>query len=422
MSLTPRFRFVRPTIVALALAATALALGCRGAHDDAAHAPPPPSIATSGANGIARIAPAAADADVSDAHDARDATAPASLVPDDAVGPLIARLSESPGDFPSENYVTNEGSLLDVAKALRDPKLHGRAYVGVGPEQSYTYLAMLEPRVAYIVDIRRGNLLEHLMFRGCFEAGKTRAEFLTALLARRPTPASDGDAGAGADAGFAPLDVAFRAAAPEATLRDEGIARTKALLDRLAVVRAPGDDKAIARLHEAFAKHGLAIAYTMYNSGRKYPTLGETLSARDPDGKPASFLASEEIYGRVRRLVLENRVVPVVGDFGGKHALRAVAEDIRERGATLGVFYTSNVEQYLFDQKTYGAFVESVRAMPRDDDSLVVRVWFDAGKPHPAQRPGLRTTQLAIPANAFLARAAKKPFQYYWDVVNQTAE
>ena len=34
----------------------------------------------------------------------------------------------------------------------------------------------------------------------------------------------------------------------------------------------------------------------------------------------------------------------------------------------------------------------------------------------------MTATQLTIPANAFLARAAKKPFLYYWDVVNQTAE
>jgi len=407
---------LRSALAILALAATA-ALGCRGAHD----APKARDAASAVGSGSA-IAEST-DSGTTGAGDAGFA-----VDPDASLGPLIARLSETPGDFPSENYVTNEASLLDVAPALRDPKLRDRAYVGVGPEQNYTYLAMLEPRIAYIVDIRRGNFLEHMMFRGCFEVGKTRAEFLTALLARRPSalpvsaPGAVASADAGADVGFGPLDVAFRAAAPDDALRDEGIARTKALLDRLAVVRVAGDDKAIARLHEAFAKHGLAIAYTMLNSGRQYPRLGETLSARDASGAPASFLASEEIYARVRRLVMENRVVPVVGDFGGKHALRAVGEDMRARGVLLGVFYTSNVEQYLFDQKTYGAFVDSVRAMPRDDASLMVRVWFDAGKPHPAQRRGLRTTQLAISANAFLARAAEKPFHYYWDVVTQSTE
>jgi hypothetical protein len=117
--------------------------------------------------------------------------------------------------------------------------------------------------------------------------------------------------------------------------------------------------------------------------------------------------------------VVENRVLPVVGDFGGTHALRAVADDIRARGQELGVFYVSNVEQYLFESHTYGNFVASVRAMPHDDESRLVRVWFDAGKPHPAQRPGHRTTQLAIPASTFLARASTSPFRYYWEVVNQ---
>ena len=370
--------------IALALTFT---LACRAAHEDAPQ-PAAPASALPTAPATEAVLPDAAP------------PAPTTLMADAEVGPLIERLSEKGGNFPSENYVTNEASLLHVAAALRQPKLRDRAYVGVGPEQNYTYLALLEPRVAYIVDIRRGNLLEHVMFRGCFEVGKTRAAFLSALLARHE-PAQ---------------------AAPDPLLRAEGIARTRALFDRLAIPKAPGDDKAITQIHEAFAKYGLAISYTMLNSDRKYPTLGDNFAARDPEGKPASFMGSEETYARVRRMVLENRVIPVVGDFGGKHALRAVAEDMTSRGLSLGVFYASNVEQYLFEQRSYGTFVESVRAMPRDDESLMVRVWFDAGKPHPAQQAGLRTTQLSIPANVFVARATKKPFLYYWDVVNQPAD
>lgn len=146
------------------------------------------------------------------------------LVPDEAIGALLARLSETPGDFPSENYVSNEPSLLDVMGALDNPNLRGRAYVGVGPEQNYTYLALLEPKVAYIVDIRRGNFLEHMIFRGCFEAGTTRAEFLSALLAR-PAPVR----GELTAPGFGALDTAFRSSSFDVPLRDAGIARTKAL-------------------------------------------------------------------------------------------------------------------------------------------------------------------------------------------------
>lgn len=382
------------------LAAALLVAACdRGAPHGA------PVSASSAAAGDAAAAASPLDASTPDARDAGDL-----LVADEELGPLMARLSESPGDFPSDNFVSNETSYLDVAPALNDPRLAGRAYVGVGPEQNYTYIAMLEPAVAYIVDIRRGNLLEHLVIRGCFEAGETRAGFLSALLARRPLTPVEAD-------GFAPLVAAFASATPDRALRDEGVARSGALLDWLHVVRLPGDDRDLARIHDAFFARGLSLAYTMKNAGYRYPTLAETLAARNPGGAEESFLASEVRYARVRRLVMENRVVPVTGDFGGHHALAGVAADMRARGLLLGAFYTSNVEQYLFDEHTYGAFVESVRAMPRDDASLLLRVWFDQGRRHPLQRPGRRTTSLVMGASAFLARATAKPYASYWDVV-----
>lgn len=364
--------------------ALVIALGCKREHID------PPDVSPLPSASLAHV----------------DVAVSTALMRDEEVGPLIAKLSETPGDFPSDNYVTNETSLLDVAPALRNPALKRRAYVGVGPEQNLTYLALLEPTVAFIVDIRRGNLLEFMVFRGCFEASPTRAEFLTALLARRAT----------IDPGFA----AFLAAPPDRALRDAAVARTTALLARLHVVHAKGDDDDIARIHDAFFTRGLLLAYTMKGSFRKYPTLAENFMAKDPSGVESTFLASDEAYARVRRMVLDNRVIPVVGDFGGKHALRSLGEDMHARGLLLGAFYTSNVEQYLFDDHTYGEFVASVASMPRDDASVIVRVWFDQGRAHPAQRPGHRTTQLVFGANAFVERAQKKPFASYWEVVNQT--
>lgn len=342
-----------------------------------------------------------------------DAATSGKLLPDEAVGPLVARLSEPAGDFPSENYVTNETSLLHVAQALREPRLRGRAYVGVGPEQSYTYLALLEPRVAYIVDIRRGNLLEHLVFRGCFEEGATRAGFLRALLAREPR------AEPAPGPGFSPVEAAFRGVAADPALEAHGVARTRALLERLAIVSAPSDSRDIVRVHRAFARYGLAIAYSMVGSERLYPTLAQNLAATE--GDVGTFLASEEAYTKVRRMVLENRVVPVVGDFGGPHALHAVGEDMRSRGLTLGLLYASNVEQYLFEQRKHGAFVDSLAAMPHDDASRLVHVWFDAGRRHPAQREGHRTTELAVPVDAFVARGKRRPYRSFWEVVTAEA-
>ena len=64
----------------------------------------------------------------------------------------------------------------------------GGLYLGVGPEQNFTYIAALRPRMAFIVDIRRGNLLEHLLYKALMELSADRAEFLSRLFAPRRGP------------------------------------------------------------------------------------------------------------------------------------------------------------------------------------------------------------------------------------------
>jgi len=95
---------------------------------------------------------------------------------------------------------------------------------------------------------------------------------------------------------------------------------------------------------------------------------------------------------------------------------------MRARGVNLGVFYTSKVEQYLFEQKTYDAFGESVRAMPRDDASLMVRVWFDAGKPHPAQRAYFARRSSPSRPMPSSREPRRSRFSTTGTLMNQTAE
>ena len=60
--------------------------------------------------------------------------------------------------------------------------------MGVGPEQNLTYVAAFRPRIAFVVDIRRQNLLHHLWYKAVFELSPTRAEFLSRLFARALPP------------------------------------------------------------------------------------------------------------------------------------------------------------------------------------------------------------------------------------------
>src|SRR2546423_14174702 len=57
--------------------------------------------------------------------------------------------------------------------------------MGVGPEQNFTYIAALKPKMVFIVDIRRGNLDLHLMYKALFEISKDRADFVSKLFSRK---------------------------------------------------------------------------------------------------------------------------------------------------------------------------------------------------------------------------------------------
>src|SRR5512136_636160 len=97
---------------------------------------------------------------------------------------LIRDLSEEGGYFFSDNFTSNEDSYLTVVDKLKELGVSGGAYVGVGPEQNFTYIAKVRPRIAFIVDIRRQAMIQHLMFKAIFQLAPTRVEFLAILLSK----------------------------------------------------------------------------------------------------------------------------------------------------------------------------------------------------------------------------------------------
>lgn len=344
--------------------------------------------------------------------------APDPFVPvmsDEALGKLIESLSEPTGDFPSDNFVSNETSYLHVAEALADERLRGKAYVGVGPEQNLTYVALMRPSMAYLVDIRRQNMLQHMVFRALAEEARDRATFLARLTGR-----DFGCCGIATPhmATFEEIADALAKLDPSEERVGQEVKRTIALMDRLGVRRKAGDEADVRKILQAFASKGLDLAYSMKGSGRRYPEVRKLLSMTDPSGSHRSFVADEESFSTLQGAYRANRIVPVVGDFSGDRALRGIAKDMKDRSLVLGAFYTSNVEQYLFEGGTYGKFVDNVRSFPIDDTSCFVRVWFDQGRAHPEQQEGHRTTSLVMPMEPFLERQSKRPFPTYWHVTN----
>src|SRR6188768_2997558 len=112
----------------------------------------------------------------------RRSSLPASLADRDFWS-LIETLSEPAGTFAlSDNVVSNEPHYADTIHWLRPG---GGAYVGVGPEQNFSYIVGLRPAMAFVIDIRRENLDLHLMYKALFELSTDRADFVSRLFSRK---------------------------------------------------------------------------------------------------------------------------------------------------------------------------------------------------------------------------------------------
>lgn len=337
-------------------------------------------------------APGAPTETPSSASAAPGATGAAIASPGAELARLLRTLSEPSGAFFSRNLVSNEPSYAAAIPRVAERRSAGRAYLGVGPEQNLSYLAALEPDLAFIVDLRRDNALLHLLYQALFEATRGRAEWVAWLTGRTapPEPAPD----AAPPTWLDPL-----ARAP----RDD-VVHTRRHADLLRRIRGWGveldahDETSLAQIHGAFVERGLDLAFELERgSSRAYPRLGALLGASTPDGAPASFVGTARAFEAVARLERAHHVIPVVADFAGPSALRAIGDELRRRHLVVGAFYVSNVEQYLIEDGKHAAFVANVASLPSDDETLLIRAYLDQGRRHPRQARGERTATLLSP-------------------------
>ena len=337
-------------------------------------------------------------------------------LPDSVFSGLVARLSEPGGYFDTDNLISNESGYLKVMGALGAQGLSGGAYVGVGPDQNFSYLAALRPRVAFLVDIRRDNLLHHLLLKTLMEASPTRVEFLSALHGKPAPP----DPGAWRTRSLgevvAWVDGAVADEARRGTLRRQ-------VADAVSALGIPLDSADLAtvgRFHQTFMDAGLDLRFTSFGRAPRpyYPTYRQLLLETDLDGAAASYLASEERYAYVRGMQAENRVIPVVGNLAGDHALPELGRVLGEMGVELHAFYASNVEFYLWGDGTFSRWVENLAELPATAGAVVIRSYFpNFGGTHPSAVSGYYATQTLQPVRTLV----EGRFTSYWDVVTRDA-
>ena len=280
---------------------------------------------------------------------------------------MITEFSEPQGLYTGDNWISNEASIQDVIPPLKQLTRPGGIYLGVGPEQNFTYMWALQSKMGFIIDIRRQNMLTILLHKALFEMSADRADFVANLFSRRHPAGLDANTSAKA------LMTAFDSAPSEGLERN--IEAVKGLLAKHGYTLGAEDVARISLIQETFNRGGLSITaeYSSPGSPGGIPvTFTDLMTATDKNGQAWSFLSSEAAYRYIRELHRKNLIVPLVGDFAGSTTIRRVAEYLKQRNSIVTAFYLSNVEYYL-SGPTMKTFQSNVSTLPIDSSSMLIR-------------------------------------------------
>jgi len=351
---------------------------------------------------------------------------------------LINELSEEGGFFPSDNFTSNESSYLTIVPKLEQLGATGGAYIGVGPEQNFSYIARIRPRIAFIVDIRRQAIIQHLMYKAIFHLAPTRVQFLS-LLFSKPVPAAQSVKKnqpkiPRPDDPVNDLMTYFSSIpADEKSGRDNLAAIKQVIREDFQFPLSATDETSLDYVYYSFRTSGLEIGFRLnprrdgggLGGGRfsgggmgPFPTFKELIAQTDLSGKQCSFLARAEDYDFIRSLHRKNLIIPVVGDFAGKKALAAVGDYLRKNNFTVTAFYTSNVEMVLYRGGLFEGFAHNVKKLPINDHSLIIRAAF-ARYEHPARLSGYGTFTLLQRIPDFLRDFDEGSYRSYPDLINR---
>lgn len=333
---------------------------------------------------------------------------------------MIRDFSEEGGDFISDNFTSSEDSYLTVVDQMRQLGIRGGAYIGVGPEQNFTYIAKIRPRIAFIVDIRRQAMIQHLMYKAIFQLSPTRAHFLSCLLSRP----MKGENVPGPNASLDEILRCFNSVpAGKKTYEENMAALRKCIKETFQFPLSAQDNASLEYVYSNFYKWGFDIGFdTSSRGGRRFGrflNLGRLLSQKDLAGNQECFLAVKEDYDFVRNMQMRNLIIPIVGDFSGKKALAAVGDYLRKHGLTVSLFYVSNVEIVLLEWDSveqFSDFARNVKKLPANDRTLLLRTTFSYYG-HPAQLPGYQLCSFLQKYSVFVKGFDEGRYRNYHDLI-----
>src|SRR6185436_6270857 len=332
---------------------------------------------------------------------------------------LSARLSEQGGYFDSDNLISNETSYLHVLPKLKELGVTGGVYIGVGPDQSFSYIAKIRPKIAILIDIRRDNLLQHLLFKALFARSRNRIEYLCTYFGK-PFPKTRG----WESRSIKELVEYIDGTASDTRLFEKSLKEVRQEVQKFGIPLSQADIETIGKVQRAFFTAGLDIKYSSYHRPPRsiYPPYRDLLLETDLAGNQNNYFNSEEEFQFLKKLEDQDMIVPLVGDLSGPQAVKAIGQYIAEIKEHVSAFYVSNVEFYLQRQGTFDKFIENLRTLPIDNRSVMIRSYFNYYAPaHPQAEPNHFSTQLMERIDDLIKQCAAGECDSYNDIVTKNS-
>lgn len=209
----------------------------------------------------------------------------------------------------------------------------GGAYVGIGADQSFNYIASARSSWAWVMDYDPRVILHHRRMRAFILAAPTPAEFV-------------------------------------ALFEPENAERALEIIDA-----AYPDDPDLARMRRSYtANRDDLLAYFTH---QLEPLHGWGIPPQDPDD-PFGWLRNPDDYRYIRTLYQQGRLYTVGGDLLRDGAMQQISEACRALGVAVRIYYTSNAPT-AWGGEISDPYRRNVSSLPFDAHSIVLRTTDGGG-------------------------------------------
>lgn len=339
---------------------------------------------------------------------------------------LIHSYSEAGAKFPGENIISNEPYYLSVVPELEKVQATKGIYIGVGPEQNFSYIIHSKPDVAYLIDIRRENQLLLLLYKAIFEASPNRLQFLSMLFARENSVQS-ADATTVSTSNVSLSVNKLLEQFEQLQLSPQLFSKYQTQLiskvcDTYLKDCTPTDKKYLSHAYQTFFDQQLDIRYDQTKNAlmRDYPTFKDLMLAKNNESQQyGHFLSTENSYQTLRTLQIENRIIPLVADVSGTKTLKLIGEQLKKNNEFLKCFYISNVEEVFLHPPFhhFNQYVENLDSLPKTKNAVLIRSYRPFKRDKNISPMKIQLESKALPLTEFINDAKEGRYRSRIDLM-----